>query len=160
MPARAALEQRLSAYMAAHGLKQTRQRQVLFEIFVGTEEHLAVEQLLVQAQARLPGIGYATVYRTLKLFAEAGIALERRFQDGQTRYEAWAAGEHHDHLICRTCGHIFEFEDELIESRQAEVARSRGLSLVSHRHDIYGECMAPQDCAWRAAAQARNPHSG
>ena len=155
MPARADLEQRLSAYMAAHGLKQTRQRQVLFDIFVSSHEHLAVEDLLAQAQVRAPGIGYATVYRTLKLFTEAGIALERRFQDGQTRYEAWAKGEHHDHLICRTCGHIFEFEDDLIESRQAEVARARGLNLVSHRHDIYGECIAPDSCRWWAAAQVR-----
>jgi len=154
MPDRAALQQRLNAYMAAHGLKQTRQRQVLFDIFVASDAHLAVEELLVRAQVRAPGIGYATVYRTLKLFTEAGIALERRFQDGQTRYEAWAKGEHHDHLICRTCGHIFEFEDDVIEARQAEVARTRGLTLVSHRHDIYGECMEPEGCTWRAAAGA------
>lgn len=152
MANRAALEERLAAHMREHRLKQTRQRKVLFDVFVQTEGHLAIDDLLEQAQEQLSGLGYATVYRTLKLFTEAGIAHERRFQDGQTRYEPVDVGEHHDHLICRTCGHIFEFEDDVIEARQAAVARLHGLRLVAHRHDIYGECEAGERCEhWRRA---------
>ncbi len=151
----APLEARLTEYMREHGLKQTRQRQVIFDTFVGSSDHVAIDELLERVQENMPGVGYATVYRTLKLFAEAGIAHERRFQDGQTRYEPVEVGEHHDHLICRTCGHIFEFEDDLIERRQTEVAQEHGLRLVSHRHDIYGECMKPATCEHRAAAASR-----
>jgi Fur family ferric uptake transcriptional regulator len=82
----------------------------------------------------------------MKLFAEAGVAHERHFQDGQTRYEPVVPDEHHDHLICTTCGHIFEFEDPVVEARQAEVAAQHGLRVVSHRHEIYGACQAPQTC--------------
>lgn len=155
MVERAALEERLAEYMREHRLKHTRQRQVLLEVFAETGEHLAIDQVLERAQAQIPGLGYATVYRTMKLFTEAGIAHERRFQDGQTRYEPVELGVHHDHLICRTCGHIFEFEDAVIERRQGEVAREHGLRLVSHRHDIYGECVAAETCTYRAEALAR-----
>lgn len=149
------LERKLLDYMREHKLKQTRQRQAIFDTFVASGDHVAIDELLERAQAVHPGIGYATVYRTLKLFTEAGIAHERRFQDGQTRYEPVELGEHHDHLICRTCGHIFEFEDDLIEARQSEIARGHGLRLVSHRHDIYGECMDAARCTWRKAREAR-----
>ncbi|NOY25873.1 MAG: transcriptional repressor [Oligoflexia bacterium] len=149
----ASLEQQLVGHMRAHGLKRTQQRQVLFDVFVGAGRHLAIDELLERAQKRLPGLGYATVYRTLKLFVEAGIAHERRFQDGQTRYEPAVLGEHHDHLICLDCGHIFEFEDGLIEHRQAQVAHEHGLALVSHRHDIYGTCENSETCAYRGSGK-------
>lgn len=151
---RGALEARLLDHMKEHRLKQTRQRQVLFDVLLLAEGHLSVEDVVTRAQAELPGLGHATVYRTLKLFVEAGVAHERRFQDGQTRYEPVEAGGHHDHLICKTCGHIFEFEDDEIERRQARVAKAHGLRVVSHRHDIYGECLAPDSCAWKKQANA------
>lgn len=152
MADRVQLEQRLLAFMREKGLKQTQQRQVLFECFVTSPGHLAIEELLERSQSRLPGIGYATVYRTLKLFTEAGIAHERRFQDGHSRYEPAEVGEHHDHLICRLCGHIFEFEDDVVEQRQAQVAAAHGMRVVAHRHDVYGECIEPTACAfWQSA---------
>ena len=143
------LEERLAQHMRDRGLKNTRQREVIFEIFVNSPDHVAIDELLERVQGQMAGVGYATVYRTLKLFVEAGVAHERRFQDGQTRYERVQVGEHHDHLLCRTCGHIFEFEDELIEQRQNDVARARGLRVVAHRHEIYGECLRPDDCVHR-----------
>lgn len=158
MADRVQLEQKLLEFMRSKGLKQTQQRQVLFDCFVTSEGHLAIEDLLARAQPELPGIGYATVYRTLKLFTEAGIAHERRFQDGFSRYEPAEQGEHHDHLICKLCGHIFEFEDDVVERRQAEVAAAHGMKVVAHRHDIYGECIQPTECTWwqaQAQAQAR-----
>ena len=145
------LEERLSRYMAEHRLKQTRQRQVIFETFVAVTDHVGIDELIERVQRRMPGIGHATVYRTLRLFTEAGVAHERRFADGPSRYEPVTVGEHHDHLICRTCGHIFEFEDDVIEERQARIAERQGLRLVAHSHTIYGECTDPERCRYRSA---------
>lgn len=146
----ATLLRRLERHMADQGLKSTRQRQVILETFLEGEGHVAVDELLPRVQAHMAGIGYATVYRTLKMFVEAGVAQERRFGDGQTRYEPVRTDDHHDHLICVDCGHIFEFEDNLIEERQALVAAQHGLRLVAHRHDIFGACQVGADCPHRA----------
>lgn len=131
----------LEAHIRASGLKQTRQREEILVAFYEGGGHVSIDELLKRVQARMPGVGYATVYRTLKLFVEAGVALERNFQDGQARYEP-VAEEHHDHLICLDCGHIFEFEEPEVERRQAEVAAAHGLRVESHRHEIYGRCTA------------------
>ncbi len=147
----APLQRRLERYMQEQSLKQTRQRQVIFEVFLASTEHVAVDELLAMVQQQMPGVGYATVYRSLRLFLDAGVALERRFGDGQTRYEPAHIGEHHDHLICSACGHIFEFEDQLIEERQAQVASEHQMQLVSHRHEIYGLCTRPTPCPYREA---------
>ncbi len=133
--------------MQAKGKRHTRQRQTLIEVFFAAGGHLTLQEVLVLAQASEPGIGIATVYRTMKLLVAAGVATEHRFSEGQSRYElADLAGEHHDHMICTICGHIFEFEDPLIEERQQRVADRYGLSIRSHRHEIYGECKQPASC--------------
>jgi Fur family transcriptional regulator, ferric uptake regulator len=142
---------RLDAHMADRGLKRTRQREVILEAFLSAGRHLSVDDLLILVQGKMAGVGAATVYRSLKLFAEAGIADERHFQDGQTRYEPALGIDHHDHLICTDCGRIFEFEDPVIEQRQAEVCRERGMVLQSHRHEIYASCADPSNCAFRSA---------
>lgn len=151
----APLQRRLERHMQERGLKQTRQRQVILEIFLDCEGHVAVDELLARVQERMPGVGYATVYRSLKLFVEAGVAHERRFGDGQARYEPAPIGEHHDHLICVECGHIFEFEDPLIEERQGQVAQAHGLRMVAHQHEIFGSCTRPAPCPYREALAAR-----
>ena len=87
-----------------------------------------------------PRIGYATVYRTLKLLKECGLAYERHFGDGVSRYEVAWDDEHHDHLICIDCGKIVEFEDEGIEKLQHDVAAKHGFTLVRHRLELYGMC--------------------
>jgi Fur family ferric uptake transcriptional regulator len=134
------LRERLSAYMREHGLKQTRQRETVFEAFLASE-HVSVDDLLGLVQKVEPGVGYATVYRALKLFVEADVAHKRSFGDGQARYEPVDIGdEHHDHLICTQCGKIFEFEDDIIEDRQEVVARNLGLKLTSHRMTLWGDC--------------------
>ncbi len=141
----------LSEYLRKNGLKNTRQRDLIVEAFYEAGGHVSIDELLVRVQERMPGVGYATVYRTLKLLNEAGLAHERRFNDGQARYEPVVADEHHDHLICLTCDRIFEFEDALIESRQSEVAAAHGIRVVNHRHEIYGRCVAPDTCPNRPA---------
>lgn len=141
-PVKQAKKKIFHEFIAAKGLKSTRQRDVILDAFLAADRHLSIEEFYLKLRARHPGIGYATVYRTLKLFAESGIAREIRFGDGQTRYEPVAAGEHHDHLVCTGCGAIIEFENETIEQLQEEVARSHGFLIHYHRLELYGLCPA------------------
>jgi len=127
-------------FAAARGLKSTRQRDIILDSFLSSDRHVSIEELYLKLRAEHPGIGYATVYRTLKLFAESGIAREIHFGDGQTRYEHVAEGEHHDHLVCIRCGRIQEFEDERIEQLQAEVASRHGFRIEMHKLELYGLC--------------------
>jgi len=127
-------------FAAEKGLKSTRQRDSIVAAFLESDAHLSVEDLHHLVQKANPKIGYATVYRTLKLLAESGLAVERKFDDGQTRYEHLDPEEHHDHLICLDCGDIVEFEDKQIEALQEEVAKKLGFTVISHNLDMYGYC--------------------
>lgn len=127
-------------FASAKGLKSTRQRDVILDCFLSCDQHLSTEELYLKLKESNPGIGFATVYRTLKLFAESGIAREIQFGDGQTRYEHLHAGEHHDHLVCTRCGAIVEFENETIEKLQAEVASLHGFTIKTHKLELYGVC--------------------
>jgi Fur family ferric uptake transcriptional regulator len=131
----------LTRHMRVHGLKLTRQREVILQTFLDADKHVAVDDLLALVRRATPTIGHATVYRTMKLFVDAEIAEEHNFSDGASRYEP-ALGEHHhhDHLICRTCGRIVEFENEEIERLQREVAKGLGFGLIDHRMELYGDC--------------------
>lgn len=128
------------AYLAKKGLKSTRQRDIIAERFFSTRGHLSIEELLSLAREEYPRVGYATVYRTLKLLTECGLAAERRFGEGQTMYETAGDVEHHDHLICLECGHVLEFHNEAIEREQERVARSFGFNVIRHKHELYGLC--------------------
>ena len=89
-------------------------------------------------------VSVATVYRTMKLLHECGLAHARNFGDGQTRYEAAVGRHHHDHLICTRCGTIVEFENDRIEVLQEKVARQHGFQVTSHKMELYGFCEACQ----------------
>lgn len=127
-------------FITQKGLKSTRQRDVILDCFLASARHISIEELYLKLRAKNPNIGYATVYRTLKLFAESGIAREIQFGDGQTRYEHATEGEHHDHLVCTRCGKIIEFENETIEQLQQEVAKSHGFLIENHKLELYGVC--------------------
>jgi Fur family transcriptional regulator, ferric uptake regulator len=131
-----------NAFAVRQGLRSTRQRDIILDVFLATHEHLSVEELYLKVKASHPGIGQATVYRTLKLFVEAGLAREMMLGDGQTRYEHQLAGEHHDHLVCTRCNAVIEFEDETIERLQQEIAKRHGFTLVSHKMQLCGICPA------------------
>ena len=118
---------------------------MILDCFLSCDQHLSTEELYLKLKESMPGIGFATVYRTLKLFAESGIAREIQFGDGQTRYEHLHAGEHHDHLVCTRCGAIMEFENETIEKLQAEVARNHGFTIMNHKLELYGICAKCKD---------------
>jgi Fur family ferric uptake transcriptional regulator len=127
--------------MDRKGLRSTDQRRLIVDTFFGAKNHVSIEELLAQVRARDPRVGYATVYRTLKLLTECGVANERSFGDGLTRYElADDTAHHHDHLICVECGDITEFEEPRIEALQDKVAKKYGFELRSHKHELYGLC--------------------
>ena len=128
----------LSRYLEAHNLKRTKQRDAILDIFLEASGHISSEEIYQRIQDEHPSIGYTTVYRTMKLLCDAGLASERRFDDGIARYEIEHA--HHDHLVCVRCGKIVEFESEMIESRQEEIAARYGFRVLRHRHELYGHC--------------------
>ena len=127
-------------YLNRKGLKSTRQRELILEEFLRSAEHPSTEDLYLRLREQEPQIGYATVHRTLKLFAECGIASVRNFGDGATRYESSAEDEHHDHLVCTSCGLIIEFEDDRIEKLQEKVAADHDFKVLDHRLELYGLC--------------------
>jgi len=133
-------KQTFREFLLAKGLKSTRQRELILDYFLRARGHVSAEDLYLKIRKKQPNIGFATVYRTLRLFAECGIAAERNFGDGSTRYEASSSSEHHDHLICNRCGAIIEFEDARIEALQEQVARERGFQMTSHRLELFGIC--------------------
>lgn len=136
------LRARLEDYMLRKKLRSTAQRRLIVETFFQGHPHVTIEDLLAEVRVRDRGIGYATVYRTLKLLAECGVASERRFGDGLSRYELADEDDHHDHLICLGCGSITEFEEPRIEKLQEDVAVRYGFRLSSHKHEMYGHCAA------------------
>lgn len=138
--AKAKTKSKFKDFLLTQGLKSTRQRELILEEFLRAGSHLSTEELYLRLRKRNPHIGYATVHRSLKLFAECGIAEQRNFGDGQARYEASDHDEHHDHLICVVCSKIVEFEDPRIEELQVEVAGEHGFSIVRHRLELYGRC--------------------
>ena len=127
-------------YLGRKQLKSTRQRDIIARTFFQRDDHLSIEDLLELSREKNPKIGYATVYRTLKLLTECGLAALRRFGEGSTVYETAGDTAHHDHLICVECSHVVEFENEEIERLQDQVARSFGFSLVRHKLELYGLC--------------------
>jgi Fur family ferric uptake transcriptional regulator len=127
-------------YLSRKQLKSTRQRDLIASVFFGQQGHLTIDELLAAVRQRNPKIGYATVYRTMKLLTECGLAALRQFGDGQRVYELAADTAHHDHLICVECGKVLEFENSEIEHLQEKVARSFGFTLVRHKLELYGLC--------------------
>jgi Fur family ferric uptake transcriptional regulator len=140
----------LTTHMEAKGLRSTEQRRAILEAFFRAPDHVSIEELLAQVRQEDPRVGYATVYRTLKLMAESGVACEREFGDGLTRYELADGRAHHDHLICDACGRITEFHEPRIERLQEIVATRHGFALRSHKHELYGTC---PDCRDKSPAR-------
>ena len=132
---KAAFEQ----YSSKRGLKSTKQREAIIDVFFRAGGHVTISELLAKVRRKEPRVGFATVYRTLRLLCDAGLADERHFGGGLARYER-AGGAHHDHLICTTCGRVEEFENPAIEQLQDDVARAHGFRIASHKHEIYGTC--------------------
>ncbi len=137
------LTQAWNAYLRNNSLNTTVQREAIVQEFLASSGHVSTDDLLEMVRGRHKKIGYATVYRTLKLLLDAGLAHARDFGDGQTRYEVVL--DHHDHLICSKCGLVLEFEDDEIEALQDKVAqRLGGFKIERHRLELYGICPKEQ----------------
>jgi len=119
------------------GMRMTEQRRVIAEVLSIAEDHPDVEEVYRRASKIDDRISIATVYRTVRLFEDAGILEKHDFRDGRARYEQ-ASEEHHDHLIDLKSGEVIEFRNEDIEKLQEFVARELGYKLVDHRLELYG----------------------
>lgn len=126
------------------GLKSTRQRDVIVERFFTLDKHITADELLEEVREIQPRIGYATVYRTLKLLVEQDLALPKDFGDGQTRYDPiFDQDPGHDHIICVNCRKIVEFSDDIINQRIEELARELNFSVRRKKLELYAECFNP-----------------
>src|SRR5438270_9300184 len=122
------------------GLRRTSQRDLILEIFLRTEDHLTSEDLYRLVKQKDPNVGHTTVYRTLKLLTEAGLAREVRFGDNKTYYEHHYNHEHHDHMICTECGRVIEFFSADIETLQDQMANNFGFKPTHHSLRLWGVC--------------------
>ena len=127
----------IEALCADKGLRITEQRKIIARVLGDSEDHPDVETLHARAAAIDPNISIATVYRTVRLFEEAGILERHEFGDGRSRYEA-ASETHHDHLIDVETGNVIEFVDDELEALQKRIAEKLGFRLVDHRMELYG----------------------
>jgi len=134
-------------HIRGSGLRRTGQRDLILEIFLSTEEHLTSEDLHSLVHKKDPTVGLTTVYRTLKLLTEAGLAREVRFGDNRTYYEHHYNHEHHDHMICTDCGKVIEFFSPAIEELQDQMADSFGFKPTHHSLRLWGVC---SDCQRQA----------
>lgn len=127
-------------YILNNGLKYTGQRDQILDSFLSVEKHISIEELYNLIKKKNPEISYATVYRTMKLLSECGIAKESKFHGGITRYEHAYDHGHHDHLVCIKCGSIKEFENPQIEVIQRKIAEENNFKVEDHKLEIYGIC--------------------
>lgn len=132
-------EKQLADYLKKQGLRLTEQRRVIADVFFSSQGHLDMDTLYQTVRDRDASIGQATVYRTLKVLVDSGLARTSRFGGASTRYEV-ADEDHHDHLVCVGCGKIVEFMNATIETLQDEVAEEHGFELLDHKMELYGKC--------------------
>ena len=128
---------RLEKLCTAKGMRMTEQRRVIARVLSVADDHPDVEEIHRRATEIDSNISIATVYRTMRLFEEAGVVERHDFQDGRSRYEE-ATDDHHDHLIDLRSGEVIEFVNEEIEALQKKIAEQHGYKLVDHRLELYG----------------------
>jgi len=147
--------QQLSEYITGRGLRSTSQRDIIVTAFIEAGQHLSADELYSRVKKINPRIGYATVYRTLRLLSEAGFVEGRRFEDGFTRFEYRNKDAHHDHLICTGCGVVIEFENKRIEELQHDVAKKNRFKVQNHKLELYGLCSACCEKARRSKGKMK-----
>ncbi|MDV7340530.1 Fur family transcriptional regulator [Terasakiella sp. A23] len=128
---------RIEEMCVEKGMKMTGQRRVIAQVLSNSDDHPDVEEVYRRSSEVDPKISIATVYRTVRLFEEAGIVERLDFGDGRARYEE-ASEDHHDHLIDVQSGKIYEFHDDEIEELQRKIAEKLGFKLVDHRMELFG----------------------
>jgi Fur family transcriptional regulator, ferric uptake regulator len=144
-------------HIQKEGLRRTSQRDLILEIFLSTEEHLTSEDLYMLVQKEDPTVGHTTVYRTMKLLTDAGLAREVRFGDNKTYYEHHYNHEHHDHMICTECGLVIEFYSSELEAKQDEMADKYNFKGTHHSLRIWGLCEQCQQNETHSVASGAQP---
>lgn len=127
-------------FLRERKLKVTPHRELILDTFLNHEGHRSVEDIYRTVRKQDPRVGYTTVYRTMKILLECGLAREIDLADGITRYEHLFNHEHHDHMICMECGTSIEFFNADIESVQDEASERLGFKVLDHKLQIYGVC--------------------
>lgn len=135
----------LREHLARLGLKRSSQRDMILRVFLGTRDHLSTEELHTLIKVQDPTIGYTTVYRALKLFAQCGLAAEVEFRDGVARYEHSLNRRNHHHMVCTICGDSVEFFSPEIEQIERHIGRKFNYITTQHSFQIYGTCKACQE---------------
>jgi Fur family transcriptional regulator, ferric uptake regulator len=134
----------LETFLRKRGQKVTKSRRAVLRAFLSIEDHVTADALFAKARKIDPGLGQATVFRTLHLLSDAGLAREACQDDGARTYEHAFMHQHHDHLRCERCGKIVEFCDRTIEKAQEEIFERHGFKPIGHRMELIGLCA---DCA-------------
>lgn len=137
-------ETRLEQLCVEHGMKMTDQRRIIARVLSVADDHPDVEEVYRRAADKDSNISIATVYRTMKLFEDAGIVERHDFGDGRSRYEE-ASDDHHDHIIDLKSGKVIEFHNEEIEALQEKIVAEHGLKLVDHRLELYAVPIEDED---------------
>ncbi len=127
-------------FLSQKGLRRTKQRDELVNIFLRTERHVSTQELFDIARRKYKDVGYATVARTLKLLVECGVCRVADFGDGVQRFEHKYGHEHHDHLICTRCGKFVEIYSKRLERLQGELVKKHGYVQEYHKLHIFGLC--------------------
>lgn len=133
-------EGQLTGFLKEYGLRTTGQRKEILEYFYTKEGHVSPEELYIELRKKYPRLGRATVYRTLKLLRDAGLAEQVDSADGTKKFEHVHRKPHHDHMVCLKCGACIEFMSPKIEELQDEMARKEGFEVKSHRLELFGYC--------------------
>jgi len=132
--------EKFEKFVAQEGLRHTEQRDKVLDTFLATERHVTVQELYDLVRRRHKGIGYATVARTVKLMRDSGVCRQVDFGEGALRYEHKYGHDHHDHLICVSCGRFEEIYSPKLEEIQHELVKKHGYVQKSHKLDIFGFC--------------------
>ena len=129
-----------SEFLRKNGIRYSQQRQHILETFLKSEKHLTVAELYELVRKKYANVGYATIYRALKIICDSGFAREVDFGTGVARFEHAYGHEHHDHLVCTSCGKFIEAVDPEIEKLQERMARKHGFLARRHTLQIFGIC--------------------
>jgi len=129
-------------HLKKSGLKNTRQREEILAHLLKAEEHLSPEDMFGVLRRKDPRLGRATVFRTLKILEDCGLAARVTFADGRHRFEKKHGRRRHDHIVCVSCGRVIEFESPAIERLEERAARENGFTLLWRRHEMFGRCRA------------------
>ncbi len=130
--------EKFETFIREHKGRLTPQRQFIVREFLQLNGHFGIDDLHEYLRNKGHIVNPSTIFRTLKLLVQAGVAVERQFANGNTKYEINVA--HHDHLICLKCGRIVEFDSPKLESVQQRIVRDHGFEMEYHKHEIYGYC--------------------